>query len=276
MFDRTGRKVVSRPYLTASEMERVRILIGGRGHAIVQQVAELRLMTAQQIGAVHFPPENHESPGAAARAARRTLTQLTELNLLVRTGRTIGGIRAGSSGYLYALGPLGHRLAGISGIQRKFREPSAAFIDHTLTATQLVVDLTLAARQGACELLAVQGEPRCWRRLPGDQGMPSLRPDLFVSLGVGEWEHRYFVEIDRSHEHLPALIRKSYRYDDYFHSQVEQKRHGVFPRVCWSVPDQDRAQRLLTAIKRETQLLFEMFIVVINKNVVPTLIGGAS
>ncbi len=47
---------------------------------------------------------------SAARIARRVLARLTELGVLARLERRIGGLRAGSSGYVYYLGPAGQRL----------------------------------------------------------------------------------------------------------------------------------------------------------------------
>ena len=68
-----------------------------------------------------------------------------------------------------------------------------------------------------------------------------LRPDLFVSLGVGDFEHRWFCEVDRGTEHLPAILRKCRQYEAYYATGAEQRDHGVFPRACWIVPDQRRA-----------------------------------
>ena len=41
--------------------------LSGRDLAIVGQVADLRLMTARHIEAIHFGPSEHETPAAAAR-----------------------------------------------------------------------------------------------------------------------------------------------------------------------------------------------------------------
>jgi hypothetical protein len=72
----------------------------------------------------------------------------------------------------------------------------------------LVVDVTIAARSGRFEVLQSGAEPTCWRSFSDMGGHKKLRPDLFVSLGVGDYELRHFVEMDPGTEHLPAVLRK--------------------------------------------------------------------
>lgn len=235
--------------------------LSGRDVAIVSQVADLRLMTGRQIEAIHFAIGDHESAGAAARAARRCLERLTRDRLLVRLERRIGGVRAGSGSFVYALGPVGHRVLRREQPRPRYREPTALFVDHTLAVAQVVVVLTTAARSGSVDLLGCQSEPRCWRQLTSGSGLTTLRPDLFVSLGIGDFELRWFCEIDRGTEHLPALIRKCLLYESYYATGVEQAIHGVFPRVCWLVPDARRAARLQRAVKKERRLTNALFVV---------------
>ena len=256
------------------ELARLRRRLDRRGLAIISQVAELRLMSGAQIAAKHFPPESHDSSAAAARAARRCLASLTAKRLLVRAGRQVGGVRAGSSGYIYALGPVGQRLIEMNGPRRRFREPSATFADHTLAVSQLVVDLTLAARAGRFDILAVEAEPACWRAFGGISGRQVLRPDLFVSLGVEEYERRYFVEVDRGNEHLPALVRKCRTYEAYYRSGSEQAKHEVFPRVCWLMPSSERAERLQQVVDGAKWLTEGLFLVLPNDQAIEGLTGG--
>lgn len=240
-------------------LDDLRADLSGRDLAIIGQVANLRLMTGRQIEAVHFPVGEHETAAAAARAARRCLERLACQRLLVRLDRRIGGIRAGSLSFVYALGPVGHRVLQRSDARPRYREPSAIFVDHTLGVAQLVIDLTEAARRDELDLLGCQAEPRCWRQFTSTSGLTVLRPDLFVSLGVGDFEHRWFVEVDRGTEHLPALIRKCRQYEAYYATGVEQAEHGVFPRACWIVPDARRADRLRTAIDDDRRLTDTLF-----------------
>jgi len=247
-----------------------------RGVAILRQVGDLRLMTGKQIAAIHFPIDEHPSALAAARARSRDLSRLTRQQLLMRLQRRIGGVRAGSSSHIYALGPVGQRILALNGPRRRFREPSAIFVDHTLAVSQLVVDLTLAARNGQCEILNLQAEPDCWRTFSGAAGRVLLRPDLAVSVGVTEYEMSYFVEVDRGTEHLPALLRKCHTYEAYYRSGREQQtnEHGVFPRVCWIVPEALRAERLGRAIESDRQLTKGLFLITTTDQAIDTLIRG--
>jgi hypothetical protein len=250
--------------------------LGDRGTSVVLQVGSLRLMSGAQIATVHFQANNHVSRAAAARACSRELARLTKDRLLVRLGRRIGGIRAGSSSYIYALGPVGHRLLALNGPRPRFREPSALFVDHTLAVSQLVVDLTLAVRMGRCEILAVQAEPTCWRTFSGVGGRLVLRPDLFVALGIGEFEVQKFVEIDRGTEHLPALLRKCQVYESFYRSGTQQRASGVFPRVCWIVPDETRAERLAEALKQNQHLTRGLFLVTTSMKAIDTMVQEPS
>lgn len=247
--------------------------LSGRDLSIVGQVSDLRLMTALQIRAIHFPLAEHENAAAAARACRRSLERLHREQLLVRLDRRIGGARAGSASFIYALGPAGHRILALTSPRPRFREPSAVFGDHTLATAQLVVDLTLAARAGLAELLVCQPEPRCWRPFSAAAQPTLLRPDLFVSLGVGDLEHRWFCEVDRGTEHLPALIRKCRVYEQYYATGKEQAEHGVFGRVCWIVPTTTRAERLRAAIDHDRRLTNDLFTITTTDRAVAVLRG---
>ena len=193
-------------------------------------------MSARQIAAVHFAPENYPTTVASARACNRCLDRLVEHRVLLRLERRIGGIRAGSSSYVYALGTSASDCepsrteALLSGAER------GIFVDHTLAVSQLMVDVAVTSRTKVFDVLAAQAEPRAWRTFTSSGGLTVLRPDGYLALGVGDYEHRWFVEIDRGTEHLPALLRKCRIYDAYFRSGKEQSASGVFPRVCWLMP----------------------------------------
>lgn len=264
MSDRTRR---------ARGLDVLRDGLSGRDIAIVGQVADLRLMTGRQIEMIHFPPTDHENVAAAARACRRSLERLHREGLVVRLERRIGGARAGSRSFIYALGPVGHRLLALSSPRPRFREPTAMFADHTLAVTQLVVDIALTTRTTTTDLLVCQPEPRCWRPFSLAGTMTILRPDLFVALGVGDFEHRWFCEVDRGTEHLPALIRKCRLYQQYYATGKEQGLHGVFGRVCWIVPTTARADKLRAAIDADRRLTDDLFTITTTELAVPVLRG---
>jgi len=247
-------------------LERLAEELTGRDLAILGQVSDLKLMSTRQIEAVHFPVIEHDTQAAARRSCQRGLARLHRDGLLLRMERRVGGVRMGSAAFVYGLGPTGHRVLRREGPKPRYHEPTAWFLEHTLGISQLVVDITLAARDGQVDVLTCQPEPRCWRPFWTAGGLLVLRPDLFLALGVGDYERRVFVELDRGHESLPSLLRKCRQYQAYYQSGKEQAEHGVFPLVCWSVPTATRADRLRRAISRESRLTDELFRVMITED----------
>jgi hypothetical protein len=255
------RAMPVRPYMSGRGLRQTRERLSARDLGIIRQVAELRLMSARQIQAVHFPAIEHDNEQAATRARQRVLERLTRERLLIRLDRRIGGVRAGSAGFVLALGPIGQRVLAV-GPRRRAYEPTLRFVDHTLAIAQLFVDLTVASRRGVLDLLAFEAEPRSWREFGVIGGRRLLRPDAFLVLGSGDYELRWFIEVDRSSESLPVIVRKCRLYADYYQSGKEQAAHGgVFPRVCWIVPDDRRAEKLRQAITRDRTLPEGLFMV---------------
>ena len=264
----------ARRYVSARGVAQLRQRLSERDLSVIRQVAMLRLMSARQIQAVHFPDAEHENPAAATRARQRVLARLTRERLLIALTRRIGGVRAGSAGLVLALGPVGQRVLMAAGPRRRSYEPTWRFVDHTLAVSQLLVDVTTAARRGLLDMMEAQAEPKSWRAFSGLGGRHVLRPDAFLALGVGEYELRWFIEVDRASESLPVVVRKCRLYADYYQSGTEQAAHGgVFPRVCWVVPDERRAERLRAAIARDRQLPGQLFVVTTADNALKVLQG---
>lgn len=265
---------MSRQRASARHLHELRELLTGRDLALLSQVAELRFMTGRHLAAVYFDGSEHQTPAAAGRAARRRLEFLYHERLLTRLERRIGGIRAGSASFVYALGPVGDRLLNLPGARRRHHEPSRTFLDHSLAITELVVELTLAARHGNVDLLTLQTEPRCWRQLGSLSGTSLLRPDLYLAVGTADYEYRWFIEVDLGTEHLPTLLRKCTSYDAYYRSGREQASHGVAPRVLWLMHNQTRADRLRAAIERTGSLTPGLFVVSTATEAVRITRGG--
>ena len=148
--------------------------------AIIRQVAELRLMSARQIQAIHFPASEHDNEAAGTRARQRVLKRLCRERLLTALERRVGGVRAGSVGLVLALGPSGSGCSRAAALGVATYEPTLRFFDHTLAVSQLVVDVSVASRLGLLDLLDCQAEPRCWREFAGMGGRRLLRPDAFL------------------------------------------------------------------------------------------------
>ena len=265
---------MSRPiHLGSRQLLRLREELSERDVAVLESVTSLRLLTARQIEDLHFA--DHATPLTAARVCRRVLDRLTSHRLLARLDRRVGGVRAGSASFVYCLGAVGDRVIRDGEIRRRAREPSRTFLYHTLAVAQVVVDLTAAARHGEIELLRLETEPTCWRTVQASiAGDDRLKPDLFVALAVGDYEYRWFVEVDRGTESIAALIRKCRLYDSYYRTGHEQHQYGVFPQVVWSVDTERRLGQLKEALGRDGHLAPGLFLVVPADGAVMVLSGG--
>lgn len=246
----------SRQLAGRRQLERLRQRLSERDLAVLSSVARYRYLSAVQVQRLHFPPDNH-TPLGAVRASRRTLERLTRDGVLRRLERRIGGVRAGSASYCYCLGPVGVRLLTNLTGRGPRREPSLSFLRHSLAVAEVVVDLTEAARGSDLELLAVECEPACWRRFYGQAGQAEmLKPDLRVILGLDEFEHHAFIEVDLGTEHGPTIARKADVYQRYRPSGLEQSTHGLFPQVVWLTDSQERAGVLRQVLQGFTPGLF--------------------
>jgi hypothetical protein len=225
---------------------RIDRLVGGLSELdldVIGTVAFVRMASGSQLNRLFWP-----TTPSGARTARRHLKRLTDLRVLTRLHRQVGGIRGGSQGYTYALDVNGQRIAQTMHHHTIRRPtPSDAFVDHTLAVTEVLVTLRTTA---PVEPLEFQAEPRCWRRYTGRAGRTqTLRPDGFARWATGEWELSAFLEIDRATEHPGRISRKADQYVRYWRTGDEQRLHDVFPTVLWLAPTERRAQVLRTVLE---------------------------
>src|SRR5579864_3925573 len=131
-----------RARLSRQGLERLRVNLSERDLAVVGSLTQHRFLTARQIESLHFA--SHASELTGARVCRRTLTRLTEQRVLARLNRrNVGGLHAGSSSFIYTLGPVGNRLVGE---RRRVHEPSLTYLDHVLAVADVHVALAREAR----------------------------------------------------------------------------------------------------------------------------------
>jgi protein involved in plasmid replication-relaxation len=245
---------MSRSYLTAAVLRELEAKLTERDLAVIQRVFDLRFVSGAQLTRLCFADAG--DPAMSARAARRSLLRLTRLGALERLPRSVGGVRAGSAGYVYRLGLGGQRLAVERGWQperrgRRSLIPGTLFVRHALQVSELHTQLVEADRSRRFELLELTGEPACWRRYGGFAGQRQiLKPDSYARLGIGAYEHSYFIEVDRATEGSRALDRQLRLYADYYLSGVEQQGRGVFPRVLWLAPDERRVGVIADGVRR--------------------------
>lgn len=232
--------------VTPSRLTDVQDALSDRDCEVLRFVGAFRLASGQQLWRRFF------STSADGRSARRALSRLVDWRVLERLPRRVGGVRAGSHSYIYAVGAVGVRvLAAEDEGRRRLSAPGARYVAHTLAVTEVVVALHEASDLGLCDVLEVQAEPACWRPFVGAGGARlTLKPDLYVRLGVGAYEDSAFIEVDMATESSTTVRSKAETYLAHFRGGEEQRARGVYPRVIWAVPDERRAQVILKALTR--------------------------
>lgn len=265
---------MNRPRLTPNRLASVTASLSERDLAIARTVADLRLVTSLQLRRLHF------RDGAAdtnARLARHCLQRLTRLRVLTRLERRIGGVRAGSAGYIYRLDVAGQNALQVtSGRRRRLAEPGLPFVTHTLAISELYVRLSEAAGTGQIDLLEFAAEPGCWRSFFGPGGAAMrLKPDAFVRIGRGAFEDLWFVEVDCSTHGKGALAAKFRTYRQYWATGREQAQWGdVFPRVLWLVPNLTRLRQLLDVAAAQPAESWQLFTVRLFDEALDVMAGG--
>jgi hypothetical protein len=238
-------------------------------------VSEVRLSSGQQLARRLWTSK--QPTDTKARAARRALTRLEGWRIIDRLPQRIGGVRAGSNSIVYGVGPAGRRLLARQGSEAKrLGIPGDRYVAHTLAITELVVRLHEASLAGTLDVIEMQTEPACWRPYLGVMGARlTLKPDLFVRIGVGALEDRWFVEIDMATEASGTLQQKAERYLEHFRSGSEQHRHGVYPRIIWAVPDRRRSEQVAEVFDRLPEATRRLFVIWLYDEVIGRLSAEA-
>ncbi|MDF3284954.1 replication-relaxation family protein [Gordonia sp. N1V] len=226
-----------------------------RDLAILHDLENFRLLTTRQIQRLHFA-DGHRTTSAGTRACTRVLSRLADLGLIAHLSRRIGGVRQGSAAMTWQLAATGERLLRAihgGGHRRRFTEPTTTFVAHTLEAAELGVRLCETQRTGQIEVTELHAERRAWQRFLGAHGSPVwLRPDLRAVTASDDFEHHWFIELDRATEHTPHLERKLGIYATYYRSGAYQAAHDLFPTVLWVAPTTDRLRQLTRLTSRLT------------------------
>jgi Replication-relaxation len=239
-------------YLTASAARELADRLTEPDWLVVEQVSKLRFVSGGQLTRLCFGLTDDRAVNA--RAARRALLRLTRFGLLARLPRVVGGVRAGSAGYVYCLGLGGHRLAVTRGwqperIRRRSAVPGTMFLHHSLLIAELHARLVEAERSGSFELLELTAEPSCWRSMDGLSAQ-RLKPDSYVRLATRDNEYSYFIEVDRGTEGAQTIVRQLGVYSTYYQAGTEQASREVFPRVLWLSTTAKRVQALQDCVER--------------------------
>jgi len=257
-------------YITARRLLELDSGLSVRDRAILGTVARVRVASGAQLVRLHLGD-------IRPRQGREVLASLVARGLLARLPRQVGGVRAGSAGFVYSLGIAGQRLTRPQGSrpQRPW-QVSSRFLDHSLAVTELLVRLTEADRAGELWLVDFQTEPASWRTFTAlGGGRAVLKPDAEVTIRLGRYEDRWFVEVDRATESGPTLLRKCQQYVSYWQSGVEQAAREVFPQVLWLVPDAARQTQLVEVLGQLPAEAWRLFTVAVYADGVARLTQGA-
>jgi hypothetical protein len=183
------------------------------------------------------------------------LKRLTELRVLARLDRRVGGFGGGSADYIYTLDVAGQKLAEMTERPRcpyVWYDPT---IQHCLAVREVYVRLIEAQHSGTLTLLGFKAEPYCWRGFDGQ----TLKPDAFLQVGVVLGEERRkltrFVEVDRGTQYGTKIATKLPVYEQYWRHQ-----HGLgrrMPRVVFLASSDERVD-YLTQIVASAPPLFEV------------------
>jgi hypothetical protein len=273
-----ARFLVTPQRLTPATLDALRDQLSDRDALILSVLRRVRMATARQIESVCFLDA---TPLSNARMSRRTLERLRELRVVARLERTPGGVRGGSAGHVFALDTAGIRLTDSNdrphrGIRRPWTT-SLAFVKHHLAVTQLYCDLATRQQSFPGELLDFVTEPAAWRRFTGPYGAPTtLKPDAYLRITVGDFEDRWFVELDENTEGTQQLQRKLAAHGSYWRTGAEDARYGVHPRTIWVVPDKARRDQLVRLLSRLPRETWPLFVVVEAGRAVELLLSGST
>ena len=238
--------------LTHQQLVETAAALSERDRDILTAVQRYRYLLTGQIQRLYF--YTAATPTAAHRATARALKRLRELRLVDHLARRIGGVRAGSGGLVWHLTHAGERLLRLNEQatrpMRRFFEASPYFLAHSLAVAEVAVNLTEICReQHGMKLTAIQPEPECWRTYSEYGSMLSLKPDLFAITVSGQYEDRWFIEVDLATESPSKVVDKCERYHKYYRNGLEQQEAGVFPLTVWIVPTAERKEKLIKHIR---------------------------
>lgn len=251
----SGRRV------TGARVNEIARELSERDRAILDDVGRVRVLTGRQVERLHFAGFSGRHRD---RTRRRVLERLVRLQLLTPLERRIGGVRAGSAGLVFVLGPAGQRLLaardhGSGGRVRRPGTPTPRFMIHNLAIAELYVGLVEAGRAGAFTLTDYRAEPASWWRTSEGAW---VKPDALVVVSAGDVEDSWAIEVDQATESLPTVRRKLKVYLDLVANGERGPDGGVLPRVLVTVPDEGRLRTVREVVASLPGPAEELFAVV--------------
>lgn len=131
-------------------------------HRLLSLLRTHRYATTRQLSDISRLATAYASARSALRQTTRRLNRHRHLGLVDHLERRIGGVRAGSTGYIWHLREPGHRLVAPERTTRhRTTEPSHAFLAHTLVITEARLVIERAAHDTGGHLSLLRTEPDC-------------------------------------------------------------------------------------------------------------------
>lgn len=249
------------------ELESLIERLSDRDFDVLTSLRQAKYLLTHQIERLHFA--NTATHASTIRATANAMRKLKGYGLVRHFPRPVGGIRAGSSSYIWYLTEAGQRLlnlknhSGQSRRSHRYLEPSYLHVRHTLAISECFVQLVMIEKtHRKITLKDIQWEPECWRPYTKDSHDQMLKPDLFAVVNNGGYEDRWFIEIDLATEAMPVVMDKCRRYYHYYQTGKEQKEHQVFPITVWIVPDDKRKQLMKDTVKETFGSAAKLFVVI--------------
>ena len=233
-----------------------------RDKAVLQSIKRCSFIKTDQIHRLHFYGSTTATAGL--RATTRTLMKLCDFGLIQPLKRRIGGVRAGSSSFVWTLKQAGAELLcllenkPLTSPRKQVFEPKLLFLNHTLAIAELYTHLATKT-----DLVKVEFEPDCWRKYTTAYGFAILKPDLFAVTTTGDYADYWFFEVDLDTEAPTRILKKCESYGRYFCTGREQAQSGIFPKVAWIVPDDKRKKCISRHISENLAEYEDLFIVII-------------
>ena len=252
-----------------------------RDFEILLTLKKSKYLLTGQVQRLHIPVS--ATYATAMQNTVNNMRKLRKLGLVKTFDRRIGGVRAGSSSFVWCLTEAGQRLLDLkecvepTGRSHRYLEPSYAHMKHTLAIAECYVQLIEISRKHKDILLqTIDWEPDCWRPYQNDGHAMQLKPDLAVVTRNAGYIDRWFIEIDMNTEAIPVIVEKCKRYHQYLNTGIEQRQHkGVFPIPVWIVVDDDRKQKIISAIKDNFKKTPHMFVVIKSEEFESLIRNGA-
>ena len=222
-------------------------VLSARDKAILRSLDGCRYLATGQIRRLHYA--DSKNPIAGHRSANFGTAKLRSYGLVDVLDRRVGGVRAGSSSYVWSITEAGVHLLNFNtdeyAPRKRNFEPSPNFMKHTLETSEVYVQLVEICRRHGLELVKAEMEPACWRGHTGADGKPAtMKPDMFAVTSNGLFDDSWFIEVDMNTESPSVVLEKCRRYVHYCKTGMEQERNVVFPLVMWIAYSENRRAKL--------------------------------